>query len=125
MELVKGGYQLVPPNIHQHSAAERAIKTFKNYLVSKLAGFKKNPLHLWYRILDQFCLTFNLLCPYQLFPNLSAHSVLHSIHNFNNNTLAPPGKMIIIDEKSGNIIIWGLQGINGWYLGPNPYYCRC
>ena len=41
MELVKGGYQLVPPNIHQHSAAERAIKTFKNYLVSKLAGFKK------------------------------------------------------------------------------------
>jgi hypothetical protein len=30
-------FQLVPPHIHRRNAAERAIRTFKNYLISGLA----------------------------------------------------------------------------------------
>ena len=47
-------YQLVPPDINKHNAAERAIRTFKAHFSSILMGiapdFVKN---IWYHLLPQ------------------------------------------------------------------------
>lgn len=41
-------FQLVPPNVHQQNAAERAFRTFKNHMIAGLCGTDPNfPLHLW------------------------------------------------------------------------------
>jgi hypothetical protein len=41
-------YQLVPPNVHRHNAAEQAIRTYKNHFISILCGADPNfPLALW------------------------------------------------------------------------------
>ena len=41
-------YQLVPPNMHQSNAAERAIRTFKAHFISILAGVAPDsPRNLW------------------------------------------------------------------------------
>ena len=29
-------YQLAPPNVHSHNAAERVIRTLKNHLIARL-----------------------------------------------------------------------------------------
>jgi hypothetical protein len=54
--------QLVPPHLHQQNAAERAIRTFKNYFVAGLCSVDKQfPMHLWCELLHQITLTLNLL----------------------------------------------------------------
>jgi hypothetical protein len=41
-------YQLVPPHCHRRNAAERAIRTFKEYFVAGLSSVDPAfPLHLW------------------------------------------------------------------------------
>ena len=47
-------FELVSPNQHRRNAAERAIRMFKNHLVSGLATCQPDfPLHEWNRILHQ------------------------------------------------------------------------
>ena len=48
-------YELVPPNQHRRNAAEKAIRTLKNHLLSGLATCDNDyPVHEWDRILKQF-----------------------------------------------------------------------
>jgi hypothetical protein len=52
IKLNKMTHQLVPPHDHSRNRAEKAIKTFKDHLVSILCGTDSGfPLHLWDRIL--------------------------------------------------------------------------
>ena len=54
-------YQLVPPGMHLHNAAERCIRTFKNYYFSGLSITNDRfPLHLWDRLLPQATITLNM-----------------------------------------------------------------
>jgi hypothetical protein len=47
-------YQLVPPGNHRRNAAERATRTFKNYLIAALATCHPDfPLNLWCSLIDQ------------------------------------------------------------------------
>jgi len=47
-------YQLVPPNLHCHNSAERAICMFKNHFIAGLCSTDKDfPIHLWDCILPQ------------------------------------------------------------------------
>ena len=107
-------YQLTPPHINQHNAAERAICTFKNHFISGLCSVDKNfPLHLWCRLLDQAELTLNMLCMSRINPNLLAHEQLHGIHDFNATPLAPPGTKCITHEKSSQHGTWAPHGQHG------------
>jgi len=55
-------YQLVPPNLHHHNSAERAICTFKNHFIAGLCSTSKDfPIHLWGHLLPQAELSLNLL----------------------------------------------------------------
>jgi hypothetical protein len=55
-------YQLVPPHCHRRNAAERAIRTFKEYFVAGLSSVDPSfPMHLWDRLLPQAEITLNLL----------------------------------------------------------------
>jgi hypothetical protein len=44
----KVDFQLVPPHVHQHNAADWAIRTYKNHFVTILCGANPEyPLALW------------------------------------------------------------------------------
>ena len=121
-------YQLVPPHIHRHKSAERAIRTFKNHFIAGLATTDPNfPLSNWYQLLPQAELTLNLLRPSQLNPKLSAYAQLEGIFDFNRTPLAPPGTHVIIHEKPTQRQTWAPHGIDGRYVGPalDHYQCHC
>ena len=119
-------YQLTPPHIHRHNAAERAIRTFKNHFISGLCSVDKNfPLHLWCCLLDQAELTLNMLRTSRINPNLSAHEQINSTHDFNATPLAPPGTRCIAHEKSSQRGAWAPHGQPGWHVGAAPEHYRC
>ena len=119
-------YQLTPPHIHRHNAAERAIQTFKNHTIRGLCSVDKNfPLHLWCCLLDQAELTLNMLRTSQINPNLSAHEQINGTHDFNATPLAPPGTRCIAHKKSSQHGTCAPHGQPGWYVGaaPEHYWC--
>ena len=93
-------FQLVPPHLHRRNSAERAIQTFKNHFIARLASVnKKFPIHIWCRLLPHCLLTLNLLCPSRINPKLSSYAQLHGAFGFNPTPLAPLGTKIIIQDK--------------------------
>ena len=66
-------YQLVPPDMHRHNTAERAIQNFKAHFLSILAGVNPNfPKNRWDLLLPQAELTINLLRQAHANPSVSA-----------------------------------------------------
>jgi hypothetical protein len=73
-------YQLVPPHCHRCNAAERAIRTFKEYFVAGLSSVDPSfPMHLWDRLLPQAEITLNILWTSRLHPQLSAAAHYHGL----------------------------------------------
>ncbi len=119
-------YQLVPPHMHRRNAAERAIRTFKNHLVTGLCSTDDAfPLHLWDRLLPQATQTLNMLRPSRRNPHLSAYTVLEGVFDFNKTPMAPPGTKVILHEKPNQRKSWDPHGTTGWYLGPAMEHYRC
>jgi hypothetical protein len=55
-------FQLFPPLSDIRNAAERAIRSFKDHLISGLCSADKSfPMHLWDRLLPQAVITLNML----------------------------------------------------------------
>jgi hypothetical protein len=82
-------YQLVPPHCHLHNAAERAIRTFKEYFVAGLSSVDPAfPLHLWDRLLPQAEITLNLLRISRLHPQLSAAAHFRCLVDYNKTAFA-------------------------------------
>jgi hypothetical protein len=95
-------YQLVLPHCHRRNAAERAIRTFKEYFVAGFSSVDPTfPLHLWDRLLPQAEITLNLLRTSRLHPQLSAAAHFHGLVDYNKIAFAPPGCKIIAHEKPG------------------------
>jgi hypothetical protein len=66
-------FQLVPPDMHHHNCAERAIHTFKDHFLAILAGVNSAfPPYLWDLLLPQAKRTLNLLRQATLNPQISA-----------------------------------------------------
>jgi hypothetical protein len=112
-------FQLTPPGIHRRNAAEQAIRTFKNHLISGLATTDKMfPAKLWVHLLEQAQITLNLLRRSRLHPQLSAHAALFGQFDFNKTPMAPPGTRVLVHEKPDKRGTWAPHGIDGWYVGP-------
>ena len=80
--------------------AERAIKTWKDHLISVLAGVDaKFPLHEWDRLIPQATLTLNFLRQTKVSPNVSAYAHHHGQFDYNRMPLVPMGCAVQLREK--------------------------
>jgi hypothetical protein len=119
-------FQLVPPHCHRRNAAERAIRTFKDYFVAGLSSVDPTfPLHLWDRLLTQAEITLNLLWTSRLHPQLSAAAHFHGLVDYNKTSFAPPGCKIIAHEKPEKQRTWAPYGQHGYSLCPVMHHYRC
>ena len=90
-------YERTPPHIHQRNVAERAIRTFKNHVLSGFATCDGEfPIAEWDRLLMQTELTLNLLRMSQVNKKLSAYAYLFGNFDFNRTLLVPPGTKVLI-----------------------------
>ena len=116
-------FELVPPNMHRRNAAEKAIRTMKNHILSGLALCDKNhPIMGWYRLLKQAEITLNLLRNLQVNLNLSSWAYIQKLYDFNKMPMAPPGTKIIAHSKPNKRASRAYHGQTGWYVGPAPEY---
>jgi hypothetical protein len=107
-------YQLVSPHCHMRKAAESAIRTFKEHFVAGLSSVDPDiPMHLWYRLLSQAEITFNLLRTSRLHPYLSAAAHFYVLIDYNKTVFAPPGCNIIAREKPSQRRAWATHGHPG------------
>ena len=114
-------FQLVPPYLHRTNAAERAIQTYKDHLISGLSSCDPNfSLYLWYLPNPHATLTLNLLRPSRLNLRLSAEAQLNGAFDFNRTPLAPPGTRVIVHKTPDNRRTWAPHGVYGWYLRLTP-----
>ena len=119
-------FQIVPPNLHRTSTAERAIATFKDHFISGLASANPSfPMHLWCQFLPQATAIINLRQPLCINPRISAKTILNGEFNYNKTPLTPPGTKVIIHEAPLIRHTWDLHGANRWYLVPAPKHYRC
>jgi hypothetical protein len=116
-------FQLVPPYIHRLNAAERAIRSFKDHLISGLCSTDKSfPMHLWDRLLPQAVITLNILRTSRINTKLSASIHIDGQYDFNRAPMAPPGTRIIAHETPSRRKTWAPHGQDGWYIGPAIEY---
>ncbi|KAL7503780.1 hypothetical protein ACHAXN_002039 [Cyclotella atomus] len=107
-------WQFVPPNEYHTNAAEHAIQTFKNHLVSGLCSTDHQFLaQLWAKLqllLPQVQDSLNIFRASRIDPSKSAYQVLEGIHDFNHHPWAPPGCRAAIHEPANNRTLWGPRG---------------
>jgi hypothetical protein len=93
-------YQLAPPHVHRHNAAEHAISTYKDHFIAGLCSTDKDyPLELWDKLIPQSVITLNLLRRSRINPQLSAYAQVFGTFDFNKTPLAPPGTQVLVHEK--------------------------
>ena len=64
-------------------------------------------------------MTLNILRPFRINLNMSAHTEIEGQFDFNKTPLAPPGINLIGHEKLQQRNNWGIYGLPGWYNGPD------
>lgn len=118
--------QLVEPHNKRLNAAERAIQTWKDALISVLATTDSDfPLQLWDRLTPQVQDTVNLMRASRIDPTMSAYEALNGPYDWNRYPMAPLGCKAIIYEDGETRGSWGARGVDGWYLGPSKNHYRC
>jgi len=119
-------FQLVPPHLHRTNTAERAIATFKDHLVARLASTDPAfPLRLWCRLIHQVTTTLNLMRPSRINPKVSTEEMLNGAFDYDQTPLAPPGTRVIIHETPSVRKTWAPHSVDGWYIGGAPNHYRC
>jgi hypothetical protein len=119
-------FQLVPPDMHRHSWAECAIRTFKDHFPAILAGINSAfPPYLWDLLLPKAELTLNLLRQAMLNPRISAWEFSKGLFDFDMTPLGPVGCRILIYAKPATRWSWEFRTKPGFYIGPalDSYYC--
>ena len=112
--------------MHRNNAAEKAIRTFKDHLITIICSFDpKFLMHLWCRLVRQATTTLNLLHQSHVNLRLSAEAQLNGAYGYNKPTLAPPGTRIIVYEIPGKRGTWAPHGVDGWHISSAPEHYRC
>ena len=119
-------FQLVPPHVHRRNAAERAISTFKDHLLSMLSSVNPEfPISAWDYLIPQAELTLNLLRNARANPHLGAWEYLFGVYNYNATPIAPVGTKVLAHVKPQQKQSWGFHGEEAWYIGPSLNHYRC
>jgi hypothetical protein len=118
--------QLVPLHNHCVNAAEWAIRTFKEYLVTALAPIDMLcPLQLWDKFLPQVELILNLLRFSCHNPLISANQELYGPFDFNKTPLAPLGTKAPVYNDPATCMSWAPHATDSFYMGPAINYYQC
>eukprot|EP00957_Ditylum_brightwellii_P135602 10340212-Ditylum_brightwellii.AAC.1 len=113
-------FDLTLPNIHQCNAAEQAICTYKNHLLTGLATCNlKFPVTKWDQFIPEAILTLNLLCTSRVNPKLLAHAYVFGNFNLNATPLAPPGTKVVVHKKPNHHNSWVYHGIEAAEVDAN------
>ena len=113
------------PDNHQFNAAERAIKTFKNHLITGLCTVDPNPpLQFWCYLLMHAEMTLNMLQTSKADPTKSLYEVLEGLFNHNATLLATPGCKSLIFEPSSRHAAWRPHAVSAWWVGPAMHHYR-
>jgi hypothetical protein len=119
-------FELVPTYSHRLNADERAIRSFKDHLISGLCSTDEAfPMHLWDIILTQAVITLNMPRTSRINPKLSSATHIFGQYNFNRAPMVPPVTRIIAHETPGRRRTWATNGQDGWYIGPALEHNRC
>jgi hypothetical protein len=119
-------FNLVPPYSHWRNAAEMAIRSFKDHLISGICSTDKAfPMHLRDRLLTQAVITLNMLRISQINPKLSAETHIDGKYDYNRAPMTTPGTRIIAHETPNRRRTWAHHGQYGWYIGPALEHYRC
>ena len=111
-------FQLVPPNIHQSNAAERAIRTFKAHFLAVLAGVAPDsPRFLWGLLVPQAIIQINFLRQATLNPPISTWEFFNRPFDYDATSFGPLGQKVITHNKPGTRKFWDFRGNNGWSIG--------
>ena len=114
------------PHNHRVNAAERAIQTAKNHLISGLCITDPEfPLQHWDSLIEQCQITLNMLRTSRTNPKLSAYQALEGTFDFNATPLAPPGTRALIYNPPSVRASWAPRGEDAWYIGPAMNHYRC
>ena len=112
--------------MHRRNAAERAVRTFKNYFIASQCTV--DPLfhfYLWDCLLFQVTMTLNILRRSLLNPELSAYEQVDGIQNFERSPLAPLGCEVKIHENPHKRLTYAPHSVEVWYLVPAVHHYRC
>ena len=119
--------QLGEPNNHRENAAEKALQTGKDHIVTGMCLTDPAfPIFLWdTSIIPQAELTLNMLRTSCKNPLLLAQTALDGIFDFNRTPLVPPGtrSLAFIDPDSRGT--WAPRAEDAWYSGPALEHYRC
>jgi hypothetical protein len=119
-------HELVPPNCHHCSIAERAIQTFKNHFMSILSGVDNRfPLSLWCHLVCPAKLTVNLLRQSNVTPKVSAYAHVHGQDNYMMWPFAPLGCAVMAHVKPKNRQTWDVHAEVGFNIGTAMEHHRC
>jgi hypothetical protein len=103
----KANFQLVPPDMHCRTKAERMIRHFKDHFLSILAGVNEEfPLYLWDLLITQTEVTFILLRQAALNPHISAWEYFNGPFDFNKTPLTPVRCKVLIHAKATTRRSW-------------------
>jgi hypothetical protein len=109
----EGSLRFVPPGQHRTNIAERAIRTFKNHLISTIfTADPEFPLDLLDLLVPQAEVTINLLRASAVTPCISAY---HGIYDYSANPFAPLGTKVLIFERASQRGTWASHGLERWY----------
>ena len=91
-------WQSVEPHNHRVNAAERAIQTFKNHLISGMYCTDSEwPLQLWHQLTNQALITLNVCRTSRKHPQKSAYHSFHGHpYDWNKHPMAPPGTRAVV-----------------------------
>ena len=93
-------YKLVPQSNHRAKNAERSNQTFKNHFIERICSIDKDfRIKLRYRLLQQATISLNFLRQSRTLPHQSAYTHIYGELNYNHTPLAPPGKIIVINNR--------------------------
>lgn len=110
-------WELVPPNNHQRNVAERGIQTAKGHIIANMLGCDESfPMREWHRLLPQIELTLNMLRASNVRPNVSAHTDVYGVHDYNRMPLGPLGcatQCFVSPEERRR---FGAHAVDSWYL---------
>ncbi|KAJ1404830.1 hypothetical protein B484DRAFT_303302, partial [Ochromonadaceae sp. CCMP2298] len=120
-------FQYAPPHNHRANGAERAIQTFKDHFIAKLATCDPEfPLLDWDLLIPQAELTINLLRPCEADPTVSAWTHIHGHpYAYESHPFGAAGCKVVIHDRADNRASWDAHGTVGFYVGPSYLHYRC